>query len=51
MRSLGVFAAGAVILDLPADGAQLLAEGDAVAVARGQELGEPSLPRSFARSA
>jgi hypothetical protein len=38
-------------LDVPADGVQLLAEGDAVAVARDQELGEPSLSRSFARSA
>jgi hypothetical protein len=37
--------------DLSADGGQMLAGGDAVTVARGPELGEPSLSRSFARSA
>jgi hypothetical protein len=43
--------AGAVLHDFPADGGQMLAGGDAVTVARGPELGEPSLSRSFARSA
>jgi hypothetical protein len=43
--------AGAVLHDFPADGGQMLAGGVAVTVARGPELGEPSLSRSFARSA